>query len=56
MFFECEGEPKIIGIEKEYEFTNDDGSFETSDSYIYNCHECDNKECEYWKEYNLGEV
>ena len=38
--------PKIIRAEKEYE---PDGY---SMEYIYNCDECDNTECEYWKEHN----
>ena len=42
----CEGEPKIIRAEKEYE---PDGY---SMNYIYNCEECDCEECEYWKEHN----
>lgn len=42
----CEGEPKIIRAEKAYE---PDGY---SMEYTYNCDECDNEECEYWKEHN----
>lgn len=48
----CYGEPKVIGVTKEYEFTNEDGSIETSDDYTYSCEECDNKECEHWHKYN----
>ena len=39
-------EPTIISAEKVYEA---DGY---SMDYTYNCEECDNEECEYWKEYN----
>ena len=39
-------EPKIIKAEKAYE---PDGY---SMEYTYNCDECDNEECEYWKEHN----
>lgn len=39
-------EPEIIRAEKQYE---PDGY---SMDYIYNCEECDNTECEYWKEHN----
>ena len=39
-------EPKVIGIHQE----PSDGEVMTSP--IYNCEECDNEECEYWKEYN----
>lgn len=39
-------EPKIIRAEKAYE---PDGY---SMEYTYNCEECDNEECEHWKEHN----
>ncbi len=39
-------EPTIISAEKVYEA---DGY---SMDYIYNCENCDNTECEYWKEHN----
>lgn len=39
-------EPKIIRAEKAYE---PDGY---SMEYTYNCDECDNTECEHWKEHN----
>jgi hypothetical protein len=39
-------EPEIIRAEKEYE---PDGY---SMEYTYNCQECENKECEYWGDYN----
>lgn len=42
----CTCEPKIIRAEKAYE---PDGY---SMEYTYNCEECGNEECEYWKEYN----
>lgn len=42
----CDGEPKIIRAEKAYE---PDGY---SMEYTYNCDECDNEECEHWKEHN----
>lgn len=42
----CTCEPKIIRAEKAYE---PDGY---SMEYTYNCDECDDTECEYWKEYN----
>lgn len=51
----CDGEPKVIAVNKEYEFTNEDGSIETSDSYTYSCEECDNKECEHWHEFHKCE-
>lgn len=39
-------EPTVIRAEKAYE---PDGY---SMEYTYNCDECDNEECEYWKEHN----
>ena len=42
----CDGEPRIIRAEKQYE---PDGY---SMDYIYNCDECDCTECEYWSEHN----
>ncbi len=42
----CTCEPTVIRAEKVYE---PDGF---SLNYTYNCEECDNEECEYWKEHN----
>ena len=39
-------EPEIIKAERVYE---PDGY---SMDYTYNCHICDNRECEYWSDYN----
>lgn len=39
-------EPTVISAEKVYEA---DGY---SMDYTYNCEECDNEDCEYWREYN----
>ena len=47
-------EPKIVGSHQEYEGTNEDGSIEYSTEAIYNCEDCDETDCEYWKEYNLS--
>lgn len=46
----CDGEPKVIGKELEYEGPN-----EYSTNYIYNCEECDNKECENWHKFHKCE-
>ena len=51
----CDGEPKVIGVEKEYEGRDEDGNIEYSESYTYSCEECDNRECEHWKEYHEDE-
>lgn len=45
----CEGEPKVISAEKEYE---PDGY---SMSYTYNCEDCDERDCEHWKDYHEEE-
>ena len=52
----CDGEPKVIGVEKEYEFTDDDGNIVASDSYIYSCEECDCTECEHYYRFHPEEV
>lgn len=45
----CGCEPEIIKAERAYE---PDGY---SMDYTYNCHICDNRECEYWSDYNHEE-
>ena len=40
--------PKVMGIHREYE-----GNDDYSANPIYNCDECDNRECGYWNEYNF---
>ena len=45
-------EPKVIKIEKEYEGCDSEGNIEFSNNPIYNCEECDNLECEYYKDFN----
>lgn len=40
-------EPKVVAIHQEYE-----GEGEYSTSPIYNCEDCDDRECEYWSDYN----
>lgn len=51
----CDGEPKIIRVEKEYEGRDADGNIETSDSYTYNCEECDCEDCEHYYEFHEKE-
>lgn len=51
----CDGEPKVIGAYKEYEGTNEDGSIEYSTSYEYSCSECDETDCEHWKDFHEDE-
>lgn len=45
-------EPEVIYIEEEFEGFDNDGYMETSTHNVYNCQECDEEECKYWKEYN----
>ena len=42
-------EPTIIKCEQEIEEFG-----EVSNNYIYNCEGCDDKDCEYWQDYNEG--
>lgn len=51
----CYGEPKVIAVTKEYEFTNDDGTVETSDDYTYSCEECECKDCDHWHKFHKCE-
>ena len=45
-------EPEIIESYREFDCFDDEGNMETSVCHVYNCHECDEEECKYWKEYN----
>ena len=51
----CDGEPKVIGAEQEFEGYDDDGGVLTSTSYTYSCEECEEKDCEHWKEFHEKE-
>lgn len=44
--------PEIIENQLEFEGFDEEGNMETSDNYIYNCHYCEAKDCEYWSKYN----
>lgn len=48
--WECE--PEVVEVHREYEGMNEDGGFEYSTVYYYNCETCKDKECEHWREYN----
>lgn len=50
--FNKECVPEVINVHQEYEGRNEDGTIEFSTSGEYNCQECDNRECEHWKDYN----
>ena len=45
-FLKC-CEPTIIKCEQEAEEFG-----EVSNNYIYNCEGCEDKDCEYWQDYN----
>ena len=51
----CEGEPKVVGSEKEFEGYDSDGNIEYSTSYTYSCEDCDDRECEHWKDFHQSE-
>lgn len=51
----CEGEPKVINTEEEFEGYDEDGRVITSTNYIYSCEECEEKECEHWKDFHKKE-
>ena len=48
----CDGEPEVIDSYQEYECKDENGNIETSTAYVYNCEECDNDNCEHWKEFH----
>ena len=48
----CDGEPQVINKEIEFEGYDDEGFPETSVTITYSCEECDNYECEHWKEHH----
>ena len=48
----CVGEPAVINSYEEYEGKDENGNIETSTVYVYNCEECDNDNCEHWKEFH----
>ena len=48
----CDGEPEVIDSYQEYEGKDENGNIETSTVYVYNCEDCDNDECKYWKEFH----
>ena len=48
----CDGEPEVIDSYQEYEGQDENGNIETSTVYVYNCEDCDNDNCEHWKEFH----
>lgn len=52
---DCEGEPQVISAEKEFEGYDEKGCVEYSMSYTYNCEECDERDCEHWKDFHEDE-
>ena len=54
LFDGCEGKPAIIGYEKEFEGTDELGKPMFSTVGVYNCEDCDENDCEYWKEFHVS--
>ena len=48
----CDGEPEVIDSYQEYEGKDENGNIETSTVFVYNCEDCDNDNCEHWKEFH----
>ena len=51
----CGGEPQVIDSYQEYDGQDENGNIETSTVYVYSCEECDNDNCEHWKEFHQVE-
>ena len=51
----CDGEPQIVDAEKVYEGTDADGNIEYSMDYTYSCEDCDETDCEHWKDFHSEE-
>ena len=47
----AECEPKAVSTNYEVDY-DDDGNYVNIATPILNCHECDNRDCEHWGEYN----
>ena len=50
----CEG-PHVIDVHYEYEGTDENGRVEYSTDYVYSCEECEETECEDWKDFHPEE-
>lgn len=51
----CDGEPYIIDAQEEFEGYDDEGNIEYSMDYTYSCEDCNEKDCEHWKEFHPEE-
>jgi hypothetical protein len=51
----CDGEPQIVNAEKVYEGTDADGNIEYSIDYTYSCEDCEETDCEHWKDFHQKE-
>ena len=51
----CDGEPKVIVAEQVYEDRDADGNIEYSMDYTYSCEECEETDCEHWKDFHPDE-
>ena len=48
----CDGEPKVIDAYKEFEGYDSEGNPEYSMDYTYSCEDCEETDCEYWKQFH----
>ena len=48
----CDGEPQVVDSYQEYEGKDSEGNVETSTVYVYSCEDCDNDECDHWREFH----
>ena len=51
----CDGEPQIVDAEKVFEGYDEDGRMEYSMDYTYSCEDCEETDCEHWKEFHPEE-
>ena len=45
--------PEIIGAERDYAGRDYYGEPEYEVSFEYNCHSCENEDCEHWTDYHI---
>jgi hypothetical protein len=51
----CDGEPQIVDAEKVFEGYDEDGRMEYSTDYTYSCEDCEETDCEHWKDFHQKE-
>lgn len=45
-------EPKVINFSEEFEYFDENGKAVITHTPIFNCESCDEKDCEFWSDYN----